>query len=129
MAVGDIKGDNAIIITVTSGVAIAIGDVCHIEADGYWDVCTTGDTGKFGVALDAASGAAENIRMLIFGEVEVKATAAVIAKGAYVIAGTTGYVVDAGTISETTVMGTIVGTAMEAFESGGLGTIFVGLVG
>jgi len=127
---GDLKSvEDAIVIDVTSGTAIVKGDVCHLESDGFWDPVTTADCGKFGVALDAASGAAELVRMLIWGEIEVKATAAAIAKGALIIAGTTGFVVDAGTISETTVLATIVGTAMTAFDSGGQGTIWVGLVG
>jgi hypothetical protein len=129
MASGDLKSEDAIVIEVTSGVAITKGDLCHIESDGFWDPCTTADCGKFGVALDAASGAAELVRMCIWGEVEVKATAAAIAKGALLIAGTTGFVVDAGTISETTVLATLCGTAMTAFDSGGQGVLFVGLVG
>jgi hypothetical protein len=128
MASGDMKGECEV-IEVTSGAAIVIGDLCHIESDGFWDPCTTADTGKFGVALDAASGAAELVRMVVKGKIEVKATAAAIAKGAYVIAGTTGFVVDVGTLSETSVYGTIVGTAITAFDSGGQGTIELGLVG
>ena len=127
MASGDLKGEECIVITVTSGAATVIGDVVHMESDGFFDPVTTNDTGTFGVALDAAAGAAENIRVCIWGRVEVKATAAVIAKGALVIAGTTGFVVDAGVIAETTVTSTVVGTAVTAFDSSGQGVIWVGL--
>jgi len=127
MASGDMKGE-CIVLEVTSGIAIVKGDVVHIESDGFWDPVTTADCGKFGVALDAAAGAAELVRVVVKGPVEVKATAAAIAKGALVIAGTTGFVVDAGTISETTVAYTVVGTALTAFGSSGQGTIYVGVM-
>lgn len=130
MASGDIKDvENCIVMTVISASAVAVGDVVHLViASGKWATCTTSDPGKLGVALDAASGVDITIRVLVWGEVEVKATAAVIAKGALVVAGTTGFVVDAGTLSATTVVGTILGTAMTAFASGGQGIIFVGLM-
>lgn len=124
MTAGDLKGDECVVITVTSGAAITVGQVVHLEADGYWDPVVDTDTGKFGVALDAASGAAETIRVCIYGRVEVTATAATIAKGQCVMAGSTGKVAktDYGAIGET------FATAMEAFSSGGNGTIFMGLV-
>ena len=128
MASGDLKGDECIVMLLQAGGANAIGDVVHFESDGYFDLVTTGDTGKFGVALDAATAEADYIRVCVWGRVEVKATAAAIKKGALVVAGTTGFVVDAGSITETTVYATIVGTAMSAFDSGGQGVIWVGLV-
>jgi len=129
MASGDLKrGEHEVITAMCGASAVAKGDVVHFkDSDGLWYTTTTNDLGKFGVALDASAGST-SIRICIFGRVEVKATAAAIAKGGYVIAGTTGFVVDAGTISETTVYGTIVGTAVTAFTSGGQGTIFVGLM-
>jgi len=131
MASGDLKDvDKSTVITVTAGAsAIAIGDVVHFkQSDGLWYTVTTGDLGKFGVALDATAGSG-TIRVCIWGEVEVKATAAAIAKGAYVIPGTTGFVVDAGTLDATSILGKLVGTAMTAFTSGGQGILWVGLVG
>ena len=124
MAVGDLKGKEYVVIEVTSGAAVVVGEVVHIEADTFWDPVVDTDTGKFGVALDAASGAAENIRVCIWGRVEVTATGATIAEGEVVMAGTTGKVAatDHGAIGEN------VGTAMEAFDSSGTGTIWVGLV-
>lgn len=128
MAVGDIKGDEAVVITVTSGAAITVGQVVHLEADTFWDPTAASDKGKFGVALDAAAGAAEEIRIVIWGRVEVTATAAAIAKGAIVMADT------AGAVTETDFAAGVdtsenVGTAMEAIGSAETGTIWVGLGG
>jgi hypothetical protein len=122
MAVGDLKGDN-IVIKVVSGGAVVKGQVVHIEADTFWDPVVDTDTGKFGVSIDAAAGAAEDIRVCIWGKVDVTAHLA-IAKGEVVMAATTGKVAatDHGAIGEN------VGTTMEAFDSSGTGTIFVGLV-
>ena len=128
MASGNLKGEECVVIKLQAGGVVTVGDVVHYESDGYFDMVTTADMGKFGVALDAAAAEGDWIRVCVWGRAEVKATAAAIKKGAYVIAGTTGFVVDAGTISETTVYGTIVGTAMTAFDSSGQGTIFVGLM-
>ena len=129
MASGDLKGEECKVIKVTAGGTVAVGDLVHLViATGKWNTCTTSDPGKFGVALDAGVDTGI-IRVCIFGQVEVKATAAAIAKGALVTAGTTGFVVDAGTLSATTVVGTIVGTAMTAFASGGQGIVWIGLVG
>ena len=126
MASGDLKSEECVIITVTLGATTKVGDICCVKADGKWDPVTTGDQGKFGVALDAGvdTGTA---RMCIWGPVEVKATAAAIPKGELIKAGTTGYAVKQGAIAETTVYGLIVGMAMTAFDSGGQGTLWVGL--
>jgi len=128
MASGDIKSavDDCVIITVTLGATTKVGDICCVKADGKWDPVTTDDQGKFGVALDAGvdTGTA---RMLIWGQVEVKATAATIPKGELIKAGTTGFAVKQGAIAETNIYGLVVGTAMTAFASSGQGTVFVGL--
>lgn len=147
MAVGDLKGTNPIIIKVTAGAAATVGQVVHLEDDdGYWDPVVAGDTGKFGVALDAATAEGDSIRVLVWGAVEVKATAAAIAKGAHVIAGSTGLIAQAEnmatfdapeTYSEEGVQTEldkiidhrlVVGTVMGAFESSGTGTLFVGMM-
>ena len=124
MAVGDLKGSENVVIKVTSGAAVVKGEVVHIESDTYWDPVVDTDTGKFGVALDAASGAAEDIRVCIWGRVDVTADIGTIAEAEVVMAATTGKVAatDHGAIGEN------VGTAMEAFDSSGTGTIWVGLV-
>ena len=123
MAIGDIKGEEAIIRVVTAGAAVTKGQVVHIEADGKWDPVVTTDTGKFGVAIEAASADGVEFRAVIWGRVEITATAAAIAAHELVEAGTTGMVLaSAGT-------NVVVGTAMEAFASSGSGTIWVGLVG
>jgi hypothetical protein len=128
MAVGDVKGEDYEIIYVVFGSAVAIGQVVHIEADGYWDAVVDGDKGKFGVALDAGTVGTSG-RVLIRGKVEVKATAAAIAKGELVMAGyTTG--VEDGLVAKTDhgAVGENVGTAMEAAIASANLTIYVGLV-
>ncbi len=125
MAAGDVKGDNAIIIKLVAGAAVAKGQVVDMQSDTFFDPSGDAATGKFAVAIEAAAAAAAEFRAVIFGEVEVTATAAAIKKGVIVMAGATGLVVAAdtpATVSEN------VGTTMEAFVSGGTGTIFVGLV-
>lgn len=129
MAVGDLKSEICTVIEVQAGGAVAKGDLVHLEADGYWDKTASADIGKFGVALDAATSEGDYIRVCIWGPVELASSAAAIAKGAYVIADA-GVVKDAGTITETTVYGTIVGTAMAAVgSSGGNLPVWIGLVG
>lgn len=123
MAAGDIMdAKRAQVIEVAAGGAVAVGDLVHIEADGYWDKTASGDVGKFGVALDAAAAEGDKIRVGVEGDFEVKASAAAIAKGAYVIADA-GVVKDAGTIDATTLAGSIVGYTKTAFASGGNGVI------
>jgi hypothetical protein len=123
MAAGDLKGEECVVITVTAGATVTKGQVVHLEADGKWDPAILTDTGKFGVALTAGADT-ETISVCIYGRVEVTATAATIAKGATVMAGTTGLVV----ASDYGVYGETFGTAMEAFASGGTGTVWIGLV-
>jgi hypothetical protein len=128
MAAGDLRGEECIVIMVQYGATNAVGDVVHLEADGKWDGVVATDLGKFGVALDAGVDT-EYGRVCIWGRCEVTATAAAIAKGSYVVAGSTGRVAQVGTLDATSVLGLLVGTAMEAFQSSGTGTIWVGLVG
>lgn len=129
MAVGDLKGPECVVVEVTSGAAVTVGQVVHIEADdGFWDPVVDNDLGKFGVAIDAASAAAETIRVCIWGRVDVAATAATIDEFALVMAGTTGDITAADWAAGVDTS-SICGTAMEAFASGGTGTIWVGLVG
>ena len=119
---GEIKGIEAVVTTFTAGATVAVGDVIHLESDGKYDPVVDSDTGKFAVALDAGTDGA-TIRAVIWGRVTVTATAAAIKKGSLVMAGTTAKVAasDAGATSE------VVGTAMEEFASGAVGTIWVGL--
>lgn len=122
MAAGAIKGPEVIVINVTAGATVAVGDVVHQETDGKYDPVVDGDKGKFGVALDAG-GDGDTIRIVIWGRVSVKATAAAIPIG-LVMAGAGGKVAtsDAGAFGE------VVGTAMEAIGSGAVGTVWIGLV-
>ncbi len=126
MAAGDITGDNAIVRTLVAGAAVAKGQLVDMQlGDGYFDPSADTATGKFAVAIEAASGATVEFRAVVFGEVEVTATAVAIPVGAIVIAGGSGLIKVAdtpATVSEN------VGTAMNAFASGGTETIFVGLV-
>jgi len=128
MAAGDLRG-KCEVIPVTAGATVVKGDVVHIEMDdGKWDPVVDTDTGKFGVAITGGADT-ETIWVVVKGKVDVTASAAAIKKGAYVIAASTGMVATVGTISETTVMGTLVGMAEEAFGSSGVQCINVGLVG
>jgi hypothetical protein len=125
---GILMGPECIVIKAKAGGAVAERDLVHIEADGFWDKTAATDTGKFGVALDAAAAEGDPIRVCIWGRCTVKASAAAIAKGAYVIADA-GVVKAAGTIDATTPVGSIVGTTMEEFASGEAKTVWIGLVG
>jgi hypothetical protein len=123
MAAGDIKGIDIIVISGTLGAATTVGQVVHLEPDGKWDPVTDSDKGKFGVALDAG-GDTETARILIWGPVEVTATAVEIVKGSPVMAGAAGAVC----ASDYGVIGENVGTAIEGIAASGVGTIWVGLV-
>ena len=124
MAIGDIKGDEAIVMKLTAGGAITIGQVVHLEADGKWDPVVDTDTGKFAVAIEAASGDTIEFRAVVWGRVETTAQNTTV-EGEVMMAGTTGYVTptDHGAIGEN------VGTMMEAAASLGTATLWVGLVG
>lgn len=124
MAAGDIKGEEAVVIKLTAGAAVTKGQVVHFEADGKFDAVVDTDTGKFAVAIEASSGDTVAFRACIWGRVEVTATAATIAEGQLVMAGTTGKVAAADLVAQDEVLG----TAMEAFASGGTQTIWLGLV-
>jgi len=126
MTSGDIKSEDFEVMKVQAGAAGAIGDVVHIEADGYWDPVVATDTGKFGVLLDSAAAEGDWVRVLTRGDVEVTATAAAIAKGAYAVAGSTGKIAQVGTLDAAAVLGTIIGYAKTAFASGGQGILHVG---
>ena len=125
MAIGDLKGDECKVITGTSGVAITVGQVVHLESDGFWDPVVDTDTGKFGVSLDAAAAAAAEVRVCIWGPVEVTSTGTAIKAGSVVMGGTTGEIA----ITDNGAVGENVGTAMTAFDASGVGTLWVGLVG
>ena len=127
MAAGDIKNlEDARIIEVTAGTAVVKGDLVHIESDGKWDPCTTDDIGKFGVAIEASTGDTVTFRAIIWGEVEVDCSGAVV-KGALGCAGTNGQVkVQSYTDASYNYNA---GTFMEAAADQGTATFFVGLVG
>lgn len=118
MAAGDIKGD-AVVTVLTAGAAVTKGQVVALQADGKYDPCTDAMKGKFAVAVEAASGDTVTFRAVIRGFVEVTATAAAIAKGARLMAGTTGLVA----ANDFLVYGEDLGWAFEAIASGGSGTI------
>jgi hypothetical protein len=123
MAAGDIKGEEAVVIPVTSGAAIAKGQLIHLEADGKWDPVADADTGKFAVAIGPASAADETIDAVFWGRVEVTATDSAIDKGALAMAGASGKIAAADFVANAEVAGTV----MEAIPSGGTGTLWVGL--
>jgi len=126
MAAGDVKGDEAVILAVTAGIAIVKGDLVHLESDGYWDPTTTDDIGKFGVAIEAASGAAETVRVVIWGPVEVDCSGNV-SKGALGQPGLTGQVATQSFTNDSS-GNTIAGTFMESGTDLGTATFWVGLV-
>jgi len=147
MAAGDVKDERAVVVDLTAGAAVVKGEVVHLEADdGKWDPVVDGDVGKFAVAIEAAAAEDAKFRAVVWGPVEVTATAAAIAKLENVVAGSTGKVKKAAAMAvldapasyvETTIQTEYdkildprlsVGTAMEAFASGGVQTIWVGLV-
>ena len=125
MAAGDIKDERAVVVTLTAGAAVTKGDVVHFEtADDLWDPVVDNDVGKFAVAIEAASESGVEFRAVIWGPVEVTATAATIGAFELVMAGTTGLVA----AEDWVVAGETVGTAMEAFGNSTVHTIWVGLV-
>ena len=127
MAAGDIKDERAVVMTLLAGAAVAKGEVVHLVlADGDYVPAANEDIGKFAVAIEAAADT-EDFRAVIYGPVEVTATAVAIAKGALVMAGTTGKVAKAD--ANGCAVGEVLGTAMEAFGSGGVQTIWLGLIG
>ena len=148
MAAGDIKDERAVVVTLTAGAAVEKGQVVHLEPDDEkWDPVVDGDVGKFAVAIEAAAADDDEFRAVVWGPVEVTATAAAIKKLVNVVAGTTGKVKKAAamvvldapaTYGEATLQTELdkildprltVGSTMEAFASGGVQTIWLGLVG
>lgn len=123
MAAGDIKGNEILVIVGTLGAVTTVGQVVHLEADEKWDPVADSDKGKFGVALDAG-GDGDSARILIWGPVEVTATAVAIKKGSPLMAGAAGTVC----LSDYIVAGENLGTAMEDFEASGTATVWIGLV-
>jgi hypothetical protein len=126
MAIGDIKGPEAVVIEVEAGATVAVGQVVHLQADGKWDPTAAGSKGKFGVAITAAVDT-EAMRIVIWGRVEVTATAAAIPKGAIVMCDTAGTVTLTDWVTSFSFEN--VGTVMEAIASGETGTLWVGLGG
>lgn len=127
MAAGDIKGPEAIVVELTAGEAVAVGQVVHFEtADDLYDPVVDNDVGKFAVAVTAASGSGVKFRAVVWGPVEVTATAAAIGAFECVMAGSTGLVTAEDWLVDVGI--TTVGTAMEAFASGATQTIWVGMV-
>ena len=124
MTAGDIKGSEVVITTVTYGATVTVGQLLHLESDGKWEPTADGDKGKFAVALDAGADT-ETGRVVLLGRVDVTSgTTSTIPKGAVVMAGAAGTVVetDHGAVGENA------GTAMEAITGSGTGTVYVGLV-
>jgi len=147
MAAGDIKDERVVVVTLTAGAAVAKGQVVHLEPDdAKWDPVVAGDSGKFAVAIEAAAAEDSEFRAVIWGPVEVTATAAAIGAFENIIAGSTGKVKKAAvmtvldapaTYGEATMQTEFdkildprlnIGSTMEAFGSGGVQTIWVGLV-
>ena len=122
MAAGDIKGDEAVVMMITPGETVTKGQVLDASANGKFFVAADAGKGKFAVAIEAMV-ADTDARAVVWGRVEVTATAAAIYAGQAVMAATSGAVVlaDYGASDEQ------VGTAMEDIGSAETGTIWVGL--
>lgn len=125
MAAGDIKGPEVITVKLVAGVPVTKGQVVGMQTDDLFDPAILTDTGKFAVAIEDAAAVNDTFLAVIWGRVEVTASAAAITPGAIVMAATTGLVVAADTPAA---VGVNVGTATEAFAVSGNGTVFVGLV-
>mgnify|MGYP000164955753 CR=1 FL=1 len=122
MAAGDIKGDEAVVIMITPGETVTKGQLLDSSANGKFYVGAADDTGKFAVAIEAMV-ADTDARAVIWGRVEVTATAAAIYAGQGVMAGASGAVV----LSDNAVFGEVAGTAMEDIGSAETGTVWIGL--
>jgi len=122
MAAGDIKGDEAVVIMITPGETIAKGQVLDASANGSFYIADDSGNGKFAVAIEAMT-AGTDARAVVWGRVEVTATAAAIYAGQAVMAASAGKVVlaDYGYADEQ------VGMAMEDIASSGTGTAWIGL--
>lgn len=126
MAAGDIKDERVVVMTLLAGGAVAKGEVVHLVlADGDYVPAADTNIGKFAVAIEAAADT-EEFRAVIYGPVEVTAINAAIAKGALVMAGSTGKVAKAD--ANGCAVGEVLGTAMEAFGANGVQTVYVGLI-
>jgi len=122
MAAGDIKGDEAVVMMITPGETIAKGQVVDVSANGTFKVAVDTDVGKFAVAIEAMTSGTD-ARAVVWGRVEVTATAAIIYAGQVVMAATGGKVIK----SDYGAAGEGIGIAMEDIGSAETGTIWVGL--
>ena len=127
MTAGDIKGTEINYNKrYTLGATTTVGQVVHVESVGKWDPVVDDDYGKFGVALTGGDDT-EEATIILFGPVEVTASGATIAAGELVVPASTGKVQKYTTTID--VSGNqVIGTAVEAFDASGNGTIFLGLV-
>ena len=125
MAIGDLKGDECVVMVVQAGATITKGQVVHYEGATDWRPVVDTDVGKFGVATEAIT-SGETGKVCIYGRVEVTATAATIGKGQRAMAGTTGLIAADDQTGEGA--DEVVGTTMTAFGSSGVGTVWVGMV-
>lgn len=120
MAAGDLKGEEAIVIEVTTTEAVVKGNVVHWEAANDWQIGALDDVGPKAVAIDVSANSL--IKVVIWGRVEVIADTTTIDKGQTVGAGA------AGDVSANATSTQAFATAMEDFAANGNGTIWVGLV-
>ena len=123
MAVGDIKDERAVVLTLVSGEAIAKGQVVAQAADMDYEVSAADDTGKFAVAIEAAAADETEFRAVVYGPVEVVADDPIQA----------GNLCEAGTVAGSVAVaahgavGEIVGMAMEDIADGVAGTVWIGI--
>ncbi len=122
MAVGDLKGDEAVVIMVTPGENITKGQVIDISANGSYFISADTSVGKFAVATESMVSGTDG-KAVIWGRVEVLTTAAIYAgQNAEADAAGTVKVAAYGAIGE------VVGTLPDDIDSAVVGTIWVGLM-
>lgn len=122
MAVGDIKGDEAVVVQVTPGENITKGQVIDCSANGSYFISADTSVGKFAVAIENMVSGTDG-EAVIWGRVEVLTTAAIYAgQNAEADAAGTVKVAAYGAIGE------VVGTLPDDIGSAAVGTIWVGLM-
>lgn len=122
MAVGDLKGDEAIVTLVTPGENITKGQVIDVSANGSYYISADTSVGKFAVATEDMISGTDGCAV-IWGRVEVLTTAAIYA-------GQSAEADAAGTIKVAAygAIGEVVGTLPDDIGSAAVGTIWVGLM-
>jgi len=123
MAVGDIKGEEVVVVEGAAAKATTKGYMVHYNSTLYqWMQGSTNSVGKKGVALTTEAAHSAELMVLIAGRVEVKAGSA-IKKGMRIRPGSDGYAYPCTDPQHE--LGYAAGIAMEDIANQGTGTIWV----